>query len=47
VGLGLAIVKSITRAHDGTLTIVPRRDGGICVTARLPAGVRDPNGVVG
>ena len=42
VGLGLAIVKSITRAHDGTLTIVPRPDGGICVTAQLPALVRDP-----
>jgi two-component system sensor histidine kinase VanS len=38
VGLGLAIVKSITRAHDGTLTIVPRPDGGIRVTAQLPAG---------
>ena len=37
VGLGLAIVKSITQAHDGTLTIVPRPDGGIRVTARLPA----------
>jgi two-component system, OmpR family, sensor histidine kinase VanS len=37
VGLGLAIVKSITRAHDGTLTIVPRPDGGIRVTAQLPA----------
>ncbi len=37
VGLGLAIVKSITQAHDGTLTIVPRRDGGICVTAQLLA----------
>ena len=44
VGLGLAIVKSITKAHDGTLTIVPRPDGGICVTALLPAGVRNPNG---
>ena len=42
VGLGLAIVKSITQAHDGSLTIVPRPEGGICVTARLPAGVRDP-----
>jgi two-component system sensor histidine kinase VanS len=37
VGLGLAIVKSITQAHDGTLTIVPRPFGGLCVTVRLPA----------
>jgi len=37
VGLGLAIVKSITQAHDGTLTIVPRADGGLRVTAQLPA----------
>jgi len=37
VGLGLAIVKSITSAHDGTLTIVPRPNGGIRVTAQLPA----------
>ena len=35
VGLGLAIVKSITEAHDGTLTIAPRLDGGICVTVHL------------
>src|ERR671910_560133 len=47
VGLGLAIVKSITQAHDGTLTIVPRPEGGICVTAELPAGVRDPKRVSG
>jgi two-component system, OmpR family, sensor histidine kinase VanS len=47
VGLGLAIVKSITQAHDGTLTIVPRSDGGIDVTVRLPAEVRNPNGVSG
>jgi two-component system sensor histidine kinase VanS len=37
VGLGLAIVKSITQAHDGTLTIVPRATGGLCVTVQLPA----------
>jgi two-component system sensor histidine kinase VanS len=37
VGLGLAIVKSITQAHDGTLTLVPRAAGGLCVTVRLPA----------
>jgi len=37
VGLGLAIVKSITRAHDGTLTLIPRAAGGLCVTVQLPA----------
>jgi two-component system sensor histidine kinase VanS len=37
VGLGMAIVKSITRAHEGTLTLTPRAAGGLCVTVRLPA----------
>src|SRR5262249_15799496 len=37
VGLGLAIVKSITRAHNGTLTLTPRADGGLRVTVQLPA----------
>jgi two-component system sensor histidine kinase VanS len=37
VGLGLAIVKSIAQAHDGTLTLTPRADGGLSVTVRLPA----------
>ena len=37
VGLGLAIVKSITQAHDGTLTIVGRPEGGIRVSAQFPA----------
>lgn len=36
VGLGLAIVKSITEAHDGTLTLTPRPDGGLRVTVLLP-----------
>ena len=36
VGLGLAIVKSITQAHDGTLTLVPRAAGGLRVTVELP-----------
>jgi two-component system sensor histidine kinase VanS len=36
VGLGLAIVKSITRAHDGAITLAPRAGGGLCVTVRLP-----------
>jgi two-component system sensor histidine kinase VanS len=39
VGLGLAIVKSIAQAHDGTLTLTPRADGGLRVTVRLPADV--------
>ena len=42
VGLGLAIVKSITRAHDGTLTLTPRAAGGLCVTAQLPAAPPPP-----
>jgi two-component system sensor histidine kinase VanS len=37
VGLGLAIVKSITQAHDGTLTLAPRPDGGLRATVELPA----------
>jgi two-component system, OmpR family, sensor histidine kinase VanS len=37
VGLGLAIVKSIAHAHDGTLTLTPRPDGGLRVTVQLPA----------
>ena len=37
VGLGLAIVKSITRAHDGSLTLTPRPAGGLRVTVQLPA----------
>jgi two-component system sensor histidine kinase VanS len=36
VGLGLAIVDSITRAHDGTLTLTPRPAGGLRVTVQLP-----------
>ncbi|MEE4541688.1 HAMP domain-containing sensor histidine kinase [Streptomyces sp. V4-01] len=36
VGLGLAIVKTITDAHGGTLTLTPRRAGGMRVTVELP-----------
>jgi two-component system sensor histidine kinase VanS len=42
VGLGLAIVKSITRAHDGTLTLTPLAAGGLCVTVQLPAAPQHP-----
>jgi two-component system sensor histidine kinase VanS len=37
VGLGLAIVKSIAHAHDGSLDLAPRADGGLRVTVQLPA----------
>jgi two-component system sensor histidine kinase VanS len=43
VGLGLAIVESITRAHDGTLTLTPRAAGGLRVTVQLPAAPLDQN----
>ncbi len=43
VGLGLAIVESITKAHDGTLTLTPRAAGGLCVTVQLPS---HPRGVL-
>jgi two-component system sensor histidine kinase VanS len=36
VGLGLAIAKSIAHAHDGTLTLTARNDGGLCVAVQLP-----------
>ena len=36
VGLGLAIVSTITRAHDGTLTLTPRTAGGLRITVELP-----------
>ena len=36
-GLGLAIVKRITEAHDGSLTLTPRANGGLRVTVQLPA----------
>ena len=41
-GLGLAIVKSITHAHDGTLSLEPRPDGGLRVTVRLPPAPPGP-----
>jgi two-component system sensor histidine kinase VanS len=37
LGLGLAIVKSITQAHNGTLTLARRPDGGLRATVELPA----------
>jgi two-component system sensor histidine kinase VanS len=42
IGLGLAIVNSIAQAHEGTLTLTPRADGGLCVTVQLPAAAPPP-----
>ncbi|MDA8320458.1 MAG: ATP-binding protein [Actinomycetota bacterium] len=36
-GLGLSIVAAITQAHDGTLDLRARADGGLRVTVELPA----------
>lgn len=36
-GLRLEIVKSIVQAHDGTLKVMARSDGGLRVSAVLPA----------
>lgn len=35
-GLGLAIVDTIARAHEGSLTLVPRSGGGLTVHLDLP-----------
>jgi signal transduction histidine kinase len=35
-GLGLSIVRSVTEAHGGTVTAVPREGGGLQVTVTLP-----------
>ncbi|MET9953955.1 HAMP domain-containing sensor histidine kinase [Streptomyces sp. NPDC006339] len=40
VGLGLAIVHRIVRAHDGTLDLAPRPEGGLLVTVLLRATAR-------
>jgi two-component system sensor histidine kinase VanS len=44
VGLGLAIVKRITEAHDGTLLLTPRSEGGLRVTVQLPAAQENMTG---
>nr|WP_042185488.1 ATP-binding protein [Kibdelosporangium sp. MJ126-NF4]CEL16702.1 ATP-binding region, ATPase-like:Histidine kinase, HAMP region:Histidine kinase A, N-terminal [Kibdelosporangium sp. MJ126-NF4]CTQ92069.1 ATP-binding region, ATPase-like:Histidine kinase, HAMP region:Histidine kinase A, N-terminal [Kibdelosporangium sp. MJ126-NF4] len=36
-GLGLSIARAISRAHQGDVDAVPRPDGGLDVTVKLPA----------
>ena len=36
VGLGLSIVRSVVRAHGGAITAVPRPEGGLEMTVRIP-----------
>ncbi|MFG2002765.1 sensor histidine kinase [Spirillospora sp. NPDC048911] len=36
-GLGLSIVRAVVHAHGGTIDTVPRPDGGLAITVRLPA----------
>ncbi|UQS25827.1 HAMP domain-containing histidine kinase [Amycolatopsis thermalba] len=37
LGLGLSIVEAVARAHDATVTAVPRPGGGLTVTVAFPA----------
>ncbi len=47
-GLGLSIVAAIVRAHDGTLQLSARADGGLRAAVALPAAAaRDLAGVAG
>jgi signal transduction histidine kinase len=36
-GLGLSIVRSVAEAHGGTVTVKPRKTGGLIVRVELPA----------
>ncbi|MFD0688790.1 sensor histidine kinase [Actinomadura fibrosa] len=36
-GLGLSIVRAVVGAHGGTIETVPREEGGLSITVRLPA----------
>ena len=38
-GLGLAIVQAIVRGYSGTVEAVSKKDGGACLTVRLPKSV--------
>jgi signal transduction histidine kinase len=36
-GLGLSIVRAVATAHHGQVSAVPRPEGGLAITVRLPA----------
>ncbi len=42
VGLGLAIVRSIVLAHEGTIRVRPRTEGGLELEVGLPAASDAP-----
>ncbi|MFV2175823.1 sensor histidine kinase [Actinomadura sp. LOL_016] len=36
-GLGLSIVRAVVTSHGGSIVTVPRKEGGLSITVRLPA----------
>ncbi len=41
VGMGLAVCQRIVTAHDGTIRVTSRENGGTCMSVRLPAASHD------
>ena len=46
VGLGLSIVRAIVQAHDGTVSLAARPEGGLVVTVVLPGERYEPDAPV-